>query len=159
MQEASKLIYYHSLRRLLLVAYVAPEFQVGTNSNNSDIMVDVILSLAEYLSWPYWALGTISLLVFLIIVIVVLQAFVFAEQERWDISGQSSKIPKGFRLFQFQYFLVYFVTMLADWLQGTNMYTLYAVRFSHLSHARIGSANFVSMLHRSLTKWILEPYF
>jgi hypothetical protein len=31
----------------------------------------------------------------------------------------------GFRRFQFQYLAVYLTVMLADWLQGTNMYTLY----------------------------------
>ena len=31
----------------------------------------------------------------------------------------------AFRKFQLQYLAVYLITMLADWLQGTNMYTLY----------------------------------
>merc|ERR1711871_1491972 len=30
-----------------------------------------------------------------------------------------------FRQFQFRYLLVYYIIMMADWLQGTNMYTLY----------------------------------
>eukprot|EP00597_Dinobryon_sp_UTEXLB2267_P001631 CAMPEP_0170080960 /NCGR_PEP_ID=MMETSP0019_2-20121128/16952_1 /TAXON_ID=98059 /ORGANISM="Dinobryon sp., Strain UTEXLB2267" /LENGTH=415 /DNA_ID=CAMNT_0010295161 /DNA_START=193 /DNA_END=1440 /DNA_ORIENTATION=- len=33
---------------------------------------------------------------------------------------------KSFRLFQVQYLTVYLIIMLADWLQGTNMYTLYS---------------------------------
>jgi hypothetical protein len=32
----------------------------------------------------------------------------------------------SFRRFQFSYLTVYLITMLADWLQGTNMYTLYS---------------------------------
>jgi|EP01049_Picozoa_sp_SAG25_P010738 hypothetical protein len=34
-------------------------------------------------------------------------------------------VPPGFVSFQRKYLLVYFVVMLADWLQGTNMWTLY----------------------------------
>jgi hypothetical protein len=37
------------------------------------------------------------------------------------------KTSKAFRLFQVQYLTVYLIIMCADWLQGTNMYTLYAV--------------------------------
>jgi hypothetical protein len=33
----------------------------------------------------------------------------------------------AFRWFQLQYLAVFLTVMLADWLQGTNMYTLYAV--------------------------------
>ena len=33
---------------------------------------------------------------------------------------------RSFRRFQVSYLLVYLITMLADWLQGTNMYTLYS---------------------------------
>lgn len=36
------------------------------------------------------------------------------------------KTLKSFRLFQVQYLTVYLIIMLADWLQGTNMYTLYS---------------------------------
>lgn len=45
-----------------------------------------------------------------------------------DTDGQSSvQISREFRLFQVQYLTVYLIIMCADWLQGTNMYTLYAV--------------------------------
>ena len=43
--------------------------------------------------------------------------------------SQSSSSPKAsaeFRWFQAQYLCVYLTVMLADWLQGTNMYTLYS---------------------------------
>ena len=44
-------------------------------------------------------------------------------------SCQTSKTNAGvwaFRMFQTKYLAVYLITMLADWLQGTNMYTLYS---------------------------------
>ena len=34
-------------------------------------------------------------------------------------------VPQGFAAFQSKYISVYLVIMLADWLQGTNMWTLY----------------------------------
>eukprot|EP00040_Diaphanoeca_grandis_P042217 m.264415 g.264415 ORF g.264415 m.264415 type:complete len:433 (+) comp56133_c0_seq1:276-1574(+) len=42
-----------------------------------------------------------------------------------EISKPHQKTPSGFRLFQFQYLLVYGLTAFADWLQGTHMYQLY----------------------------------
>ena len=38
--------------------------------------------------------------------------------------GDPKQLP-AFRRFQVQYLAVYLTVMLADWLQGTNMYTLY----------------------------------
>ncbi len=37
----------------------------------------------------------------------------------------SNKLKNEFQTFQFQYLLVYILTMFADWLQGTHMYALY----------------------------------
>jgi MFS transporter, MFS domain-containing protein family, molybdate-anion transporter len=48
-----------------------------------------------------------------------------AEQDHSRRKIEEKKLAK-FRLFQIQYLSVYFIVMLADWLQGTNMYTLYA---------------------------------
>lgn len=42
------------------------------------------------------------------------------------------------RVLQWQYLTVYFIVMLADWLQGTNMYTLYAVLYLWSSHFYFG---------------------
>jgi hypothetical protein len=41
-------------------------------------------------------------------------------------SGEHSVQRKEFRRFQISYLTVFLITMLADWLQGTNMYTLYS---------------------------------
>ena len=35
-------------------------------------------------------------------------------------------IPAGFKSFQWAYLTVYLIIMMADWLQGPNMWTLYA---------------------------------
>lgn len=40
--------------------------------------------------------------------------------------GNRIKPSTEFRWFQLQYLSVYLTLMLADWLQGTNMYTLYS---------------------------------
>ena len=37
----------------------------------------------------------------------------------------------GFKQFQREYLWVYYLVMFADWLQGTNMYTLYQVERCH----------------------------
>lgn len=42
-----------------------------------------------------------------------------------DSRVEREKSDSEFFWFQFQYLSVYFIVMLADWLQGTNMYTLY----------------------------------
>eukprot|EP00933_Yihiella_yeosuensis_P022008 TRINITY_DN17323_c1_g1_i1.p1 TRINITY_DN17323_c1_g1~~TRINITY_DN17323_c1_g1_i1.p1 ORF type:complete len:449 (+),score=82.67 TRINITY_DN17323_c1_g1_i1:76-1422(+) len=76
--------------------------------------------------WPAWALNTF-------IVLVGVTSVVGLVQRKRDASSNSAaddEIPKGerldeFRKFQRQYLVVYTIIMGADWLQGTNMYTLY----------------------------------
>jgi len=84
-----------------------------------------------YKSSYLWALRTIEALT-LVIALVAGAQFV-AEGSKppstVDTSGKQKKGRKvtiNFRLFQAQYLSVYLVVMLADWLQGTNMYTLYS---------------------------------
>ena len=81
--------------------------------------------LAKYLSWPIWALETIIVLLAIIVVVSLAQNLFF--YEKTTSKGDKVKIPKGFRLFQLSYLSPFLVIMLADWLQGTNMYTLYSV--------------------------------
>lgn len=80
------------------------------------------------LGWPAWALRTIATLMGLVVSTAVIQT-VFSLGERLEGSEGSSgkKITFEFRMFQLQYLSVYLIIMLADWLQGTNMYTLYSV--------------------------------
>ena len=84
-----------------------------------------------YKSSYLWALRTIEVLT-LVIALVAGAQFV-AEGAKppstVDTSGKQKKgrkVTVNFRLFQAQYLSVYLVVMLADWLQGTNMYTLYS---------------------------------
>eukprot|EP00930_Biecheleria_cincta_P032052 TRINITY_DN22238_c0_g2_i1.p1 TRINITY_DN22238_c0_g2~~TRINITY_DN22238_c0_g2_i1.p1 ORF type:complete len:451 (+),score=71.13 TRINITY_DN22238_c0_g2_i1:90-1442(+) len=76
--------------------------------------------------WPAWAFNTF----------VVLAIFTFCVAlVQWSrdkaTSSSSDEKPSGpkaaeFRSFQRQYLLVYAIIMMADWFQGTNMYTLYS---------------------------------
>lgn len=81
--------------------------------------------LSSALQWPEWALKTVVLLTGIIVVIFIIQFFVVSSVEA--VSAPKKSVE--FRWFQFQYLSVFLIIMLADWLQGTNMYTLYAVRF------------------------------
>ena len=86
-------------------------------------------SIVLRLGWPAWALRTIAMLISLVTITSLFQTFLsFGEQGGVSKEGSSTKkITIEFRLFQLQYLSVYLIIMLADWLQGTNMYTLYSV--------------------------------
>lgn len=70
------------------------------------------------LGYPTWAMGTFLGL-----------GAVFAAVQAFDMTkGLGKKVSKPdtrFESFQRQYLLVYLIIQLADWLQGTHMYTLY----------------------------------
>lgn len=94
-------------------------------------MEEVIQSIEEFLvkilQWPLWAIRLNSSLIFLVGAVWLLQqlmAYPFAKK-----SDAKDKVLAtwAFRSFQLQYLSVYLITMLADWLQGTHMYTLYQV--------------------------------
>lgn len=72
-----------------------------------------------------WALRTIEALSLVIFLIASVQYLVDKRQGPADKVTRKPKATLNFRLFQAQYLSVYLVVMLADWLQGTNMYTLY----------------------------------
>lgn len=81
--------------------------------------------VAKYLSWPFWALESVMILSCIIVVVSFIQNFIFYEKK--SAKGEHIDIPIAFRWFQLQYFGPFLIIMLADWLQGTNMYTLYSV--------------------------------
>jgi hypothetical protein len=89
--------------------------------------------LIEQLSWPSWALRLIGILSVLVILTLILQQFLLSKElQRSVLKNKNDRSPTTktsfqFRVFQAKYLSVYLVTMLADWLQGTNMYTLYSV--------------------------------
>lgn len=88
---------------------------------------DFIDSLGYKASYT-WALRTIEILSLLIVLVATIQYLVDSSTKSVIKNGdkkESKSVTLNFRLFQAQYLSVYLVVMLADWLQGTNMYTLY----------------------------------
>jgi hypothetical protein len=85
--------------------------------------------LIEWLGWPSWALRTIATLTILVSLTGMFQSLVESPSttENGANGAQHKQITWEFRLFQLQYLTVFLIIMLADWLQGTNMYTLYSV--------------------------------
>ena len=89
--------------------------------------------LASSLGWPLWALRSLGVLFSSICILFLAEFFISRGEGRSRgvgcvrEGGQRSKSTSTpFMWFQIQYLSVYLVIMLADWLQGTNMYTLYA---------------------------------
>jgi MFS family permease len=84
-------------------------------------------------SWPVWAITTIFILSLLCILLIGLQILINyinsikskRDSENKIVNNNDIKVTIEFRIFQLQYLSVYLTIMLADWLQGTNMYTLY----------------------------------
>jgi hypothetical protein len=79
-----------------------------------------------YGRWPAWAVNPFACCVLLCGVVFFGQSRLVGKQT------PDGKLGKGkggrdaeFRAFQTQWLLVYLLTMLADWLQGTHMYSLY----------------------------------
>jgi len=101
--------------------------------------------------WPSWALRLLSALSALVVVTAIFDQMISFHSTKLSEKDKKIDIPFSFRIFQFQYLSVYLITMLADWLQGTNMYTLYTVS-SYLSHLRFSNtlslfaSHMVSML-------------
>lgn len=91
-------------------------------------MIDHVTQLEDIIStslgWPVWALRTLAILSSLLVLLTGLQVFVVPSPTDHGTKA-TIKIPPKFRSFQLQYLSVYLIIMLADWLQGTNMYTLY----------------------------------
>ena len=106
--------------------------------------------ITSWLNWPTWALRIVEVLLMLIALVAGLQSF-FGERSDTSVEKtgklhSNNASNKEFRWFQFQYLSVYFVVMLADWLQGTNMYTLYSVcpcllRTTHFSFIDLNAAS------------------
>ena len=93
-----------------------------------DIILDKESAMIEWLNWPTWAMRTVEILSLLIGIFSVLQYLMTTKQSKSTVTaGGSAQTSSAFRLFQVQYLTVYLIIMCADWLQGTNMYTLYAV--------------------------------
>lgn len=91
-------------------------------------------SLIAQTGWPDWATRSLFALALLGVIVLLITTILEMKQQMADKKEKKSK--KGaqmdskkmweFRKFQAEYLSVYLIIMLADWLQGTNMYTLYA---------------------------------
>jgi MFS family permease len=97
------------------------------------------LHLSERYKWQPWAVSTLYVLSALVLVLLVFDYVIgFGKGGNGSSSSSSSlsssstgsgmdkKTAASFRAFQWQYLAAYLLIMLADWLQGTNMYTLYS---------------------------------
>lgn len=95
-----------------------------------DAILDIERNIVEYLGWPLWSCRSIELLSLIFGVLSLIQLLVGSLNHDKTATFESTKINHNinakFRIFQGEYLIVFLTVMLADWLQGTNMYTLYA---------------------------------
>merc|ERR1719362_483590 len=76
--------------------------------------------------WPAWALNTFIGLASFTSLVAVVQWIRDKDKDSNNESKPSGEQAPVFRSFQRQYLVVYAIIMMADWFQGTNMYTLYS---------------------------------
>lgn len=74
--------------------------------------------------WPAWAIRTFLILAGITSLVALGERTLSKDGKEGSSKPSGDKLP-AFRAFQRQYLLVYSIVMMADWLQGTNMYTLY----------------------------------
>jgi len=79
--------------------------------------------------WPEWALDVLLVMSALLVAAIIFSSFFTSEEEKESVSIEvdhaNKEKVKEFNKFRRQYMAVYLVIMLADWMQGTHMYTLY----------------------------------
>jgi len=89
--------------------------------------------------WPEWAMNLLVVMTGLLILTYFISTLVTPadndEQQNNNNNNNKSKEPtavatneklhKDFNIFRRKYLIVYLIIMLADWMQGTHMYTLY----------------------------------
>mmetsp|Transcript_12693 Transcript_12693/g.13966 ORF Transcript_12693/g.13966 Transcript_12693/m.13966 type:complete len:478 (+) Transcript_12693:88-1521(+) len=100
-------------------------------------MLQVALSFVKGLGvlpdWPEWALDVLIIMTGLLTTTLVLTSLYTPADEQDDkkdaiktSGGKSAKqLHNEFNSFRQKYIMVHLVIMLADWMQGTHMYTLY----------------------------------
>lgn len=78
--------------------------------------------------WPEWALNLLIVMSGLLALTVFLTHVLYKGVKNDDkdvLKGECESKQKEFESFRREYLVVYLVIMLADWMQGTHMYTLY----------------------------------
>jgi len=94
-------------------------------------MMDIITKALP--DWPEWALNLLAVMTIILVIVMGLTAMTPSssddEKEKSngtdDTEKSSQELESEFSSFRRQYLGVYMVIMLADWMQGTHMYTLY----------------------------------
>lgn len=76
--------------------------------------------------WPQWAIRTFAIMAGLTLMVGSASAVLSGKEDKENKAKPSGEDVGRFRKFQRQFLIVYVIIMTADWLQGTNMYTLYA---------------------------------
>ena len=74
--------------------------------------------------WPAWAVNTFVGLSALLALSLLRPAFLrcISTQQRGAAKRPHTVVPAGFGQFQWSYLSVYLLIMMADWLQGPNMW-------------------------------------
>jgi len=81
--------------------------------------------------WPEWALDVLLVMTLLLVVISIATQFFYTQDDattegrKTQSDDNDDSLKKEFEGFRRKYITVYLVIMLADWMQGTHMYTLY----------------------------------
>lgn len=121
---------------LTIFCWVETELTICLKISHITLIMESLLKLEEnlvqILQWPSWAIRLNGGLIALVATVWMLQQLV-SSQSSTKSDGLHSRPTWAFRRFQLQYLSVYLITMLADWLQGTHMYTLYQVCAQKLS--------------------------
>ena len=76
--------------------------------------------------WPNWAINAFVYMLFLVTILLVIDIILDKSSSKLQTKSNEDQRKSGFLSFQRQFLWVYLIIMLADWLQGTNMYTLYS---------------------------------
>jgi MFS family permease len=84
------------------------------------------MAMFELPDWPPWALYTFIGLASFTSCVAVVQWLKDKNQSESSEAKPCGEKAAAFRAFQREYLTVYAIIMMADWFQGTNMYTLYS---------------------------------
>jgi MFS family permease len=112
------------------------------------ILCDLTESVSAHIGWPAWALAILAVLSLMVAVLSGVQTVLVGSTVEHTKQAKSSKRTAEFRWFQLQYLGVYLTIMLADWLQGTNMYTLYSVSIQQCK--RLVNGNYPAVTYTCL---------
>jgi len=124
--------YYLSNSHSILFLHPAEQFiftclkEVYLSKSMSNYIGILLSSLPD---WPEWAMNLLIGMTGALIITYIFSIFFTPEDEatfdKKQITSDENQLHKEFDIFRRKYIIVYLVIMLADWMQGTHMYTLY----------------------------------